>query len=107
MVNYMGMSINAKPAPKTPTITPDGSQSLAKGSGDVPSSAALALSMSWQLLVVVLLPIMGGHILDVRFKSSPIFMILGIVFGLIGSMVVVTFTVRQMNEVMNQPKGKD
>jgi F0F1-type ATP synthase assembly protein I len=48
-----------------------------------------ALSMSWQLAIVVLLPIIGGHMLDTHLHSLPLYTILGFVVAVLGAGVVV------------------
>ena len=35
------------------------------------------ISLSWQMLVVVLVPAIGGHYLDERLKTAPLFTIIG------------------------------
>ena len=47
------------------------------------------MNMSWQLAVVVLVPVLGGHILDSHFKSSPIWTIAGFVVAVAAASVVV------------------
>ncbi len=35
------------------------------------------ISLSWQMLVVVLVPAIGGHFLDERMRTAPLFTIVG------------------------------
>lgn len=58
--------------------------------------------MSWQLLVITVLPIVGGHLLDTHYDTSPVWVVAGMVVGLIGTIVVVRQTVRQLNDVMRR-----
>ena len=45
--------------------------------------------MSWQLAVIVIVPIVGGYKLDTIFQLSPVLTLLGLMVGLIGSIVVI------------------
>ncbi len=45
---------------------------------------SLALSMSWQLAIIVLLPIVGGFKLDEHVHSSPLWTVVGFVVALGG-----------------------
>jgi F0F1-type ATP synthase assembly protein I len=58
--------------------------------------------MSWQLLVVILVPIVGGHLLDAHFNTSPVWTVIGILIGLVGTIVVVRQTIRQLNDIMRR-----
>lgn len=57
-----------------------------------------ALDMSWRLAVVVLVPVIGGHLLDEQFESSPIGVIIGFIVALFGMVVVMRQTVRAVTE---------
>ncbi len=48
-----------------------------------------ALGMSWQLAVVVLVPIIGGFKLDESTHSAPIYTIVGFIIAMIGMALVV------------------
>jgi F0F1-type ATP synthase assembly protein I len=66
--------------------TVDRTAEIARARGEFLSAA---LSMSWQLAVVVLLPLLGGHALDNHFRSSPVWTIVGFVIAvLLGGVVV-------------------
>jgi F0F1-type ATP synthase assembly protein I len=58
--------------------------------------------MSWQLLVVIVLPILGGHVLDNHYHASPVWTVTGMVIGLAGTIIVVRQAVRQLNEIMGR-----
>lgn len=47
-----------------------------------------AADMSWQLALVVLVPIVGGHELDKHFNLSPTLTIVGFILAMIGSSLV-------------------
>jgi F0F1-type ATP synthase assembly protein I len=48
-----------------------------------------ATNMSWQLAIVVLIPVVGGFKLDEHFKSSPILFIVGFGLAMLGMGLVV------------------
>jgi F0F1-type ATP synthase assembly protein I len=58
--------------------------------------------MSWQLLVVIVVPIVGGHLLDGKFHTGSIWMIAGMVIGLAGTIIVVRQAMQQLNEIMDR-----
>ena len=49
-----------------------------------------ALSMSWQMAIAVLVPIVGGYELDKSLKTTPAFTILGLVIAMILCALVVS-----------------
>lgn len=63
--------------------------------------------MAWQLLVVLVVPLVGGHLLDVRYHSSPLWMVVGAVVALGGTIAVVLQTVRQLNAINGTPDDKE
>lgn len=58
--------------------------------------------MSWQLLVVIVLPIVGGHLLDSRYHTAPVWVVVGMVVGLAGTVIVVRQATMQLTEIMNR-----
>ena len=48
-----------------------------------------ALNMSWQLAIVVLVPILGGYALDTHFKSLPLWTAVGFVLAMLSMVAVV------------------
>lgn len=64
----------------------------------------MALTMSWQLAIVVLLPILGGHFIDVRQHSAPWFTLAGLGLAIIGVFGVLAKTVADANERVNGVK---
>lgn len=55
---------------------------------------AAALSMSWQLAIIVLLPVIGGYELDDHYKTTPLWTIVGFVIALIGVVTVILRTLK-------------
>jgi F0F1-type ATP synthase assembly protein I len=97
------MSTYQQPAHHTPTTPIGGTDTPQKiSSASAGSSAAVALSMSWQLLVVIILPIVGGHLLDGKYNTSPTWTIIGMVIGVAGTIVVVRQAMRQLSDIMNR-----
>lgn len=44
----------------------------------------LLLSMTWQLAIVVLIPLVGGHELDKHYHTAPLWTVIGGVVALLG-----------------------
>lgn len=49
---------------------------------------SLALDMSWQLAVVVLVPMIVGALLDKKFNTAPTFVLMGLAVAVLGSIAV-------------------
>ena len=60
----------------------------------------LAISMAWQLVVVVLVPVLAGHAIDNKFDQSPRWTTVGVIIATIGMIMVVRRTVQEMNSFM-------
>ena len=67
----------------------------------------MVLNMSWQLAIVVIVPILGGYMLDQRLHSSPVLVLLGLVIAVIATCGVLWRTVQLANSRVAalQPKG--
>lgn len=48
----------------------------------------MALNMSWQLAIVVIIPLVGGYKLDQHFDTSPIYTLIGLVIAFAGTALV-------------------
>jgi F0F1-type ATP synthase assembly protein I len=59
----------------------------------------MALNMSWQLAIVVLVPILAGVKLDKVFGSGNVFTFVGLGLALIGSIAVMWRTLRVANRL--------
>jgi F0F1-type ATP synthase assembly protein I len=94
------MSTSHQPAHHTPTLPSGGTNAPSKSSAQ--TSAAVALGMSWQLLVVIVLPLIAGRYADTQFHASPLWTIVGLVIGLAGTIVVVRQAMTQLNEIMSR-----
>lgn len=59
---------------------------------------SLALDMTWQLALVVIIPIVGGFILDKHYHTTPWIMLAGFVVAAIGVFGVLNHVVSQANQ---------
>lgn len=60
---------------------------------------AMAVSMAWQLAVVVLVPVIGGAELDKAFKTSYVYTLVGLAVAVVGSGLVMWRTVQAANRL--------
>lgn len=97
------MSTLHEPATHTPTAMKGGhtpSTSEMQKSKDVRQKFVFfALNMSWQLAVVVLLPVIGGVELDKTMKTTDVFTIAGLIVALIGSGLILWITAIRANRL--------
>lgn len=56
------------------------------------------VSMGWQLAVVVLLPLIGGNIIDKQAGTLPWFTLLGLFIAMAGMIVVVSRSLKDVNK---------
>src|SRR5690242_17976364 len=56
---------------------------------------SMAVSMSWQLALVVLVPIIGGHVLDEHYHKMPLLTLCGLAVAAIGVFGVLYRTVSE------------
>jgi LPXTG-motif cell wall-anchored protein len=67
-----------------------------------------AIGMSWQLAIIVLLPIIGGYKLDQKTGSMPWMTLLGLVLALVGSIIVIRRALAMMNNFnVEKPADSD
>lgn len=64
-----------------------------------------AMSMSWQLAVVFLAPLLGGYYLDQHYKTGPLYTLIGFGLAIIFSGLVVYKNVKMLPEYKNIKKG--
>ncbi len=67
----------------------------------------LTLNLSWQLAIVVLVPILGGHVLDNTLKTSPWLTVGGFALAMILMVVVIRRMLQQLNEYMKKSDDED
>ncbi|CAN5124847.1 hypothetical protein BH09PAT3_BH09PAT3_6460 [soil metagenome] len=63
------MEQKSKPDSPQPTQLPTAEQQLFIGT---------LLSLTWQLLIVVVVPFVGGHFLDERYDTAPLYTLIGL-----------------------------
>ena len=63
-----------------------------------------SLSMSWQLALVVLIPILGGYKLDQKLNTSPLWVIVGFVVAMVGFFLIIY---KELNEFNDNVYNKD
>jgi F0F1-type ATP synthase assembly protein I len=97
------MSVSAKPAHHTPTSSKAGSSPPSsesqKSSGAKQQFVAMALTMSWQLALVVLVPVIGGVQLDKAFHTNRVWTFIGLGVALVGSTLVMWGAVQAANRL--------
>lgn len=79
-------------APQTPSPTSSAAKSAAKTDGSAnyrKDFLVAAANMSWQLAIVVLVPIIGGFELDKKLDTFPALTIVGFVIAMCGMALVV------------------
>jgi hypothetical protein len=78
-------------APQTPSPTPGAAKPVAKVDQSNPRGEffAAALTMSWQLAIVVLVPIIGGFQLDKKLDILPVLTVAGFIVAMAGMALVV------------------
>jgi hypothetical protein len=88
---------------RAPTLKKDGQK---PSSSDTPNSNALrnqftvmALNMSWQLAIVVLIPIIGGVELDKAIHAGSVCLFIGLTIAVLGSIAVMWRTVQIANQL--------
>jgi F0F1-type ATP synthase assembly protein I len=98
------MTTSPKPASNAPTSSRGGGNAPKTQKSSAPNtSAALALSMGWQLLVVAVVPLVAGHLLDAHFDTTPVWLVVGGFITLAGTITVVVQTVRQLGAINGTP----
>ena len=92
--------MNKTAAPKT-TSTTKTSDNQSVNSALIARSNFIAatVSMSWQLAIVFLIPVIGGYELDKVTKTSPIFFLIGFVLAMTLSVLVVRRFYVEFNKI--------
>lgn len=98
------LSSNAHPHGVKHEPTPVASKYDANPSGIV---VGLTLSLSWQLALAVLVPILGGHYLDDHFKTGMWLTVIGFALAMISMVVIIRRTLAQLNEYMKASDTPD
>ncbi len=84
-----------------------------EGSSDISADTlrsqftSAAIGMSWQLMIIVLIPIVGGYKLDQVFDKTPLFTLIGLGIALVGSIIIIKRAVRVFSTIETvEPKDK-
>jgi F0F1-type ATP synthase assembly protein I len=64
---------------------------------------ASVFTMSWQLAIVFLIPVIGGYKLDQHLKTSPTYFLIGLVIAVIGVVLVLRNVLREFNTTFIKP----
>ena len=65
-----------------------------------------AISMSWQMAIAVLVPIVGGYYLDQYFKTAPFITLLGMVVAVVLVILIVKKTIAELPDYTKTKGGK-
>jgi F0F1-type ATP synthase assembly protein I len=62
----------------------------------------LTISMAWQLALIVLVPVFGGHLLDNHLhpNGAAIYTLIGLAIAIAGMIIVVRNTLKELNKYM-------
>lgn len=63
----------------------------------------IAITMAWQLAIVVILPIVVGSLADAKLRSSPTCVLIGLGVGALGMIVVVRRATQDLATYMQPP----
>ncbi len=86
-------------APKqTQTTAPSNSKATKSEIDPRAEFLSAAFSLSWQLAIIVLLPVIGGYKIDEHFRKTPMFTVIGFVIAIVGVVLVLKQTLAQLNE---------
>ncbi len=98
------MITSTKPALDTPTLKKSGNKGSSQNTSanSTATFISLALTMSWQLAIVVLVPVVGGALLD-KSTNTNTWVYVGLGVALIGSIAVMWRSVQVAN-TMPVPK---
>lgn len=65
------------------------------------------LDLSWQMIVVVLVPIIVGNKLDNSLNVKPLFTILGLVIAVVGSVAVIRSAVKRADSAIAEANKRE
>jgi F0F1-type ATP synthase assembly protein I len=61
------------------------------------------IDMTWQLAIVVLIPIVGGYKLDQHFKTTPLWLLVGCALAIAGTVAVLRRILSGLNQSFTHP----
>lgn len=62
------------------------------------------ISMGWQLAVAVLVPLLGGNLIDRTLGTLPWFTLVGMILAMAGMIVVVRHALKDVNRYVEETK---
>lgn len=95
-----------------PTETPSPTGGSAKPAKDAEYQQARreffvsVLNMSWQLAIVVLVPILGGYKLDQTLDTAPLLTIVGFFIAMVGTAGIVWYQLQNLPPAVNKESKK-
>lgn len=66
-----------------------------------------AISMSWQMALAVLIPIVGGYYLDQYFKTAPWVTLAGLIVGVLLVVLIVRRTIKELPEYQKRHESSE
>lgn len=84
IINLNMEKLSDAPKTTTPTISGGGLNTTEISNKNQTKFLAMALTMGWQLALVVLIPVIGGFELDKKLDLSPIMTVLGFFIAMVG-----------------------
>ncbi len=64
------------------------------------------ITMSWQMALAILIPVLGGFFLDRQMNSSPLYTMIGLFIGVILVVLIVWRTIRHLPEYAKTRRSK-
>ncbi len=68
---------------------------------------ATAMSMSWQLAIIFLVPIIGGYELDLKLKTSPWLFLIGFIIAIVGSAAFIRHILLEFTKASSRKASKN
>jgi F0F1-type ATP synthase assembly protein I len=93
-----GVSTTATAASVAPLSQANQSKSEKYATNPSGIVVGLTVNMGWQLAIVVLLPLFGGHVLDDHLNTSPWLTLTGLIIAMVAMILVVRRTLQELNE---------
>ena len=79
---------------------------LAFGLGSLPPAFDLALRWGLTLAIAVLIGFFGGRWIDTRLNTTPLFLLIGVLWGIGGSFYYLFLQVKQLQDKQNSEKDE-
>jgi F0F1-type ATP synthase assembly protein I len=104
----MGKKAKSKPAKSGNTVQVDPVQkSLDSALNARRMFVVSTLNMGWQLAGMVIIPVLVGVKLDLKFDSKPSYTLAALVIAIFGSIIVIKNNINRVNKEMSQTNRED